>query len=207
MNIQKPKWHWSEPLDPLNLSRVDAIALHHMAHPTWDMWDVEKCHLGKGWRGIGYGWWIGFDGQIYEGRGFNVNAGVENQNGHILSIGFQGDYDKTNKVMPDVQFNSGVELIEYIRKQVPTIKTVDGHGSFMKTACPGKYFPLREMKLGKLRNAPMTIEQAIDYAASIGVIKDPIYWKANTVIGGNPNPVFVASLIMQMANKFKEVMK
>ena len=77
----------TEPLQPLNLSKVDSIALHHMDTDA-DVKEIERSHINKGWRAIGYNYWVAVDGTIYEGRGLNLGAGVDNQNGHIISIGF-----------------------------------------------------------------------------------------------------------------------
>ena len=152
MNIQKiPNQIIKEPLQYLNLKNVDSIALHHMAHPTADVKTVEGWHINKGWRAIGYNFWVGFDGTVYEGRGFNLGAGVENENGHIISIGFQGDYHSKNVKMPDAQFNAGVDIIKYVLENVPSIKKIGGHRDFMATACPGQDFPLEEMKTLKKR--------------------------------------------------------
>ena len=151
MKINKiPNQIISEPLQPLNLKKVDSIALHHMATDA-DVKTIEKMHVQKGWRAIGYNFWVEFDGTVYEGRGFNLGAGVENQNGHIISIGFQGDYDTKKREMPNAQFNSGIDVIRYVKSKIPTIKKVGGHKDFMATACPGKYFPLAEMKKGERR--------------------------------------------------------
>ena len=139
-----------QPLQPLNLSKVDSIALHHMATDV-DVKSIELMHINKGWRAIGYNFWIAFDGTVYEGRGFNLGAGVDNQNGHIISIGFQGDYHSKNRKMPDEQFNAGVELIKYVKNKVPSAKKIGGHKDFMATACPGQYFPLDEIKKLKKR--------------------------------------------------------
>ncbi len=140
-----------QPLQYLNLAKVDSIALHHMAHPTADVKTVEEWHINQGWRAIGYNFWVGFDGTVYEGRGFKLGAGVENQNGHIISIGFQGDYHSDDVKMPDAQFNAGVDIIKYVLENVPTVKTIGGHGDFMATACPGDYFPMEEFKMLKKR--------------------------------------------------------
>ena len=154
MNIQKiPNQIIKEPLQYLNLKNVDSIALHHMAHPTADVKTVEGWHINQGWRAIGYNFWVGFDGTVYEGRGFNLGAGVENENGHIISIGFQGDYHSKDVKMPDAQFNAGVDIIKYVLENVPSIKKIGGHRDFMATACPGQYFPLEEMKTLKKRGA------------------------------------------------------
>ena len=152
MKIQKiPNQIIKQPLQNLDLSKVDSIALHHMAHPTADVKTVEGWHINQGWRAIGYNFWVGFDGTVYEGRGFKLGAGVENQNGHIISIGFQGDYHSDDVKMPDAQFNAGIEIIQYVMQNVPSIKKIGGHKDFMATSCPGKYFPLEEMKTLKKR--------------------------------------------------------
>lgn len=145
MFIVKPKWEWNGKLEPFYSIRwsIDSIALHHMAHPTWDIYEVDNAHKKNGWIGIGYNWWVAFDGTIYEGRGFNKGAGVGGHNSHILSIGFQGDYERVNKEMPKAQYNAGVELIRWLRKQVPSIKEIDGHKHWNSTACPRKIFSIK----------------------------------------------------------------
>ena len=52
--------------------------------------------------------------------------------------------------MPSAQFNSGVEVINFIKSKVK-VQKVGGHRDYMATACPGRYFPLEEMKTGDLR--------------------------------------------------------
>ncbi|MEE1042981.1 MAG: N-acetylmuramoyl-L-alanine amidase, partial [Clostridia bacterium] len=113
-----------QPLQGLNINKVDSIALHHMASDL-DVKGIERAHINQGWRAIGYNFWVAFDGTVYEGRGFNLGAGVEGHNGHIISIGFQGDYHSKERKMPDEQFNSGVVIINYVLSKVPSIKTID----------------------------------------------------------------------------------
>lgn len=162
MTITKiPNQIIKQPLQYLDLSKVDSIALHHMAHPTADIKTVEGWHINQGWRALGYNFWVGFDGTVYEGRGFKLGAGVENQNGHIISIGFQGDYHSKETKMPDAQFNAGVDIIKYVLEKVPAIKKIGGHKDYMATSCPGQYFPLEEMKLLLRRDVNMTIDNAI----------------------------------------------
>lgn len=142
-----------EPLAALDTSRIDAIALHHMASPTADIHEVEQWHLNQGWRAFGYNYWVAYDGTIYEGRGYQyMAAGVANQNDHITSIGFQGNYQsglagiELSPPMPDAQFNAGIDIIEWVMERVPTIQEIGGHDDFMATACPGDHFPLTEMR-------------------------------------------------------------
>mgnify|MGYP003290850870 CR=1 FL=1 len=180
MNLKKiPNQIIKQPLQSLDISRVDSIALHHMAHPTADVKTVESWHINEGWRAIGYNFWVGFDGTVYQGRGFKLGAGVENHNGHIISIGFQGDYHSKNVKMPDAQFNAGIDIIKYVMEKVPSIKKVGGHGEFMATACPGKYFPLAEMKSLKKRKSVEELTEVNDIVweyAHRGIITDSKLW-------------------------------
>lgn len=162
------------PLTKLNLSKIDAIALHHMAHPTAGIKEVEKWHLNNGWNAIGYNYWVGFDGTIYEGRGMNMGAGVANQNNHIISVGFQGNYQSGGNIalsppMPDAQFNAGIDIIRWIQERVPTAKRVDQHGAFAATSCAGDKFPLAEMKsLRKRENNNIKEEEKMAKIVFVG---------------------------------------
>ncbi len=145
MNIQKiPNQILKGKLVPLTLSKVDSIVLHHMAHCTADVKTVERWHINNGWIAIGYNYFVSFDGTVYEGRGMNIGAGVAKHNSHIISIGFQGDYEKI-KIMPEAQFNSSAELIKHLLNKIPTAKLLR-HSDFGGTVCPGKYFPFGEIK-------------------------------------------------------------
>ena len=145
MKTEKAKVKWRGELIPLNLKQTLHIALHHMAHPTADYHDVHRWHLDRGWKGIAYNYWIGFDGTIWECRGLNEGGGVSGKNSYIISIGFQGDYDKYNKVMPDTQYKAGVECIKYLVSKL-NIGEIDGHKRWDSTSCPGRYFTLEKMK-------------------------------------------------------------
>ena len=181
MNIQKiPNQIIKQPLQYLDLSKVDSIALHHMAHPTADIKTVEGWHINQGWRALGYNFWVGFDGTVYEGRGFKLGAGVENQNGHIISIGFQGDYHSKEVTMPDAQFNAGIDIIKYVMEKVPTARFIGGHREFMSTACPGDFFPAEEMKTLKKRGNQIkevtSVNDIVWEYAHRGIISDKSLW-------------------------------
>ena len=145
MKIQKKEFEWARPLKPLDLSKVTGIALHHMAHVSAGMDEIHQWHLARGWKGFAYNYWIDYEGNVYECRGLNSGGGLlDPLNDVIISIGFQGDYDKT-QTMPRKQFIAGCELIRYLRIKIPSISLVAGHKHWQATSCPGKYFPLEEM--------------------------------------------------------------
>lgn len=148
MNIQKYTHRLQErKLEAIgDINDIDSISLHHMANSTGSIDEVTSWHVdGNKWDWIGYGYWIGFDGTVYECRGYKyLNAGVKGNNAHIVSIGFQGDYSK-NVPMPQLQFDSGVELIRDLKTKLSKVKTIAGHGHWSSTSCPGQYFPLVAM--------------------------------------------------------------
>jgi len=151
MQIIKPNLQWRDgnPGPIINKAQISGIALHHMAHPTWTLQDVHAAHRAKGWNGIAYGWWVDLEGRVYEGRGFARNAGTKDMGSSLLDIGFQGNYEPGpvayRTEMPYAQFNAGVELIQWLKPQLPNLRTIHGHKHWTATACPGKYFPLVEM--------------------------------------------------------------
>ncbi len=131
-------------LEPLNLADVDTIVVHHMAHPTAGFEAIRDGHLAQGWVTIGYNFWIGFDGQIYVGRGWNVPAAVLGHNYHTINIGFQGDYETYNSQMPAAQYEAGVKLIKWLSDNLESAKYFGGHGDLGPTVCPGTMFPYEE---------------------------------------------------------------
>lgn len=165
-------------LVPLNLSRVTGVALHHMDNPTWGVKDVEAYHVNKnGWIAIGYNYWIAFDGTIYKGRGLNQGAHITGFNDKVIGIGFQGNFHSGTSIplstMTDAQFNSGVDLIEFLKGKAPMIRKVGGHRDFAASACPGNTFPLDEMVSGVKRGGKTMethwAQEYYDYLLSRGI--------------------------------------
>ena len=166
-------------LELVDINNIDSIALHHMDHPIATIQTVTGWHMDENkWSWIGYGYWIGFDGKVYECRGYkHINAGVKENNGHIVSIGFQGNYNNNNKPMPEAQFKAGVELIRYLKSILPKAKTVAGHKHWNNTSCPGEYFPLEKM----LKGAEMMFrdeneiaeyaKEAVNKLAELGIVR------------------------------------
>lgn len=204
MNIKKiPNQIIKGNFVPLTLSKVTGIALHHMDNATWGIKDVEAYHVNtNGWIAIGYNYWIGFDGTIYEGRGLNLGAHITGHNADTIGIGFQGNFqsgtDVPLSVMTDTHFNLGVELIAYLRGNIPTIKKVGGHKDFAATACPGNTFPLAEMISGVKRGVKIMIEtadQALDKIIAAGVDTDKEFW-----LKGCEYDTHLEKLLIKIAN-------
>lgn len=201
MNIQKYTYRLNaSKLTPVNPDNIDSIALHHMAHATAGINDVTGWHMDENlWDWIGYGYWIGFDGTVHECRGYkHLNAGVADNNRHIVSVGFQGDYSK-NVQMPDKQFNSGIEVIRYLKSKLPNVRTIEGHKHWNNTTCPGMYFPLVKMIQG-VEVINVKIEEAKQILLEEKVINSPDYWQKTLDTVKNQEQLFI-----NVATKIKEL--
>jgi len=145
MKIEKLDLAFSGKLIPLK--KVEKIICHHPAHPTWDINDIHKYHRdGKKWSGIGYNYFVTFDGRVQEARGRNQGAHtLGGWNEKSLGVSFQGDFSKQN--MTDAQVASGAELIaSLIRNEGLGINDVVGHKVLWNTACPGRNFRMSDLK-------------------------------------------------------------
>lgn len=205
--IIEPQLEWNGTLRPLDLSKVIGIALHHMSHPTWGYIDVHNFHKNvRKWAGGGYNYWISFKGEIIKMRGLNIAAGIKNHNLDLIHIGFQGDYELTNKQMPDEQFNAAVWLIKQLKDIIPTINIIGGHKDWASTQCPGKYFPLEEIKSIKYRTKEIknTLD-AVDYLVSKNKLSNPDYWKEHAQLGECVKGSQAEALLIKFANSVKEV--
>ncbi len=145
MEIKKPKLKWNGTLTPL--TKVEKLIQHHMAHPSWDIYDVHKYHRdSNGWIGIGYNYWISFKGEIYEGRGFHQGAHAgSNWNGRSLGIGYQGNFQEQK--MPNEQLEAGAWLnAKFIKEHGLSVNDIIGHRDASNTLCPGNNFRMTELK-------------------------------------------------------------
>jgi N-acetylmuramoyl-L-alanine amidase len=151
-----------KPYPPLNfrskltpLKKVDMIILHHMAHKTADIHAVHNYHRSRTyktssgktayWSGIGYNYFITFDGTIYEARGLHVGAHTSGYNNHSIGIGFQGDFHQQQ--MPDAQIKAGAALCNKLLQDYSlTEKDIKRHKDLAATFCPGKNFKFIELK-------------------------------------------------------------
>lgn len=144
MNIQKPSINWRGNLTPLNRNNIQFIVIHHMSHETWGFWDVHNFHRNtRGWLGVAYNFFISFNGDIIQGRGFNQGAGVIGENHRTIHIGCQGAFQ--TQTPPESQINSVIELCKWLKKELPNAKQVVGHNYFGGTSCPERNFPLQRV--------------------------------------------------------------
>lgn len=124
--------------------KTTRVILHH-AVASVPVETIHNWHLGRGWCGIGYNFYVRKDGSVYQGRGWDaVGAHCAGYNSTSVGICFEGDYE-TEADMPAAQYNAGVELIRMALARYPAITEICGHNAHGATACPGRHFPLTGM--------------------------------------------------------------
>lgn len=119
------------------------IVLHHTEAKECTAQDIHSWHIGRGWTGIGYHYFIRKNGDIYKGRPDNaIGAHATNYNSSSIGICFEGNY--MVEKMSQVQLKAGQELVSYLKKKY-RISKVKRHKDLNSTDCPGKLFPFDEI--------------------------------------------------------------
>lgn len=158
-----------------NRTRTNYIVLHHRAG-NGDVESIHNQHLGQGYSGIGYHYYIRKDGKVYAGRPIQkVGAHCLNYNSVSVGVCFEGNYE-TETVMPEAQKKSGVELVRHLKGIYPNAQ-IKGHRDLYATACPGRNFPFEEIKREAEEMPELTTVNDIVWELSNkGIITDKELW-------------------------------
>lgn len=143
------------------------IIIHHAAAASAPVETIHKWHLGRGWAGIGYNFYVRKDGSIYQGRGWEyVGAHCAGYNSTSVGICFEGNYE-TDSDMPTAQYNAGVSLIAEALARYSGVTEICGHKTHGCTACPGRNFPLGAMvSAAKGQHSDVTVDSGAQGAIS-----------------------------------------
>lgn len=146
VDIIESNLKWNGELDLSNKPKT--LVLHHIeaSRPgqTIPVTDVHQWHLANGWAGIGYHFYVTKTGKIYRGRPENaIGAHAKNFNIDSLGIAVEGKYGVES--MPQTQRQAVEKLGGYLRGKY-NIDVVKGHGEMMATSCPGKNYPLNQIR-------------------------------------------------------------
>ncbi|MBO5283641.1 MAG: N-acetylmuramoyl-L-alanine amidase [Lachnospiraceae bacterium] len=153
--------------------KTTMLIIHHAAAPSASVETIHKWHLGRGWLGIGYNFYVRRDGTVYQGRGWEyVGAHCAGYNSASVGICLEGNYE-TDQDMPAAQYEAAVQLIRQALDKYPTITEICGHKAHGATACPGRYFPLADM----IADAKGT--ETVDPATSTNTATSTITYNAN----------------------------
>lgn len=145
MEIIDVTYRWNGILTKRTATR--RIILHHAAALHCTPQQVHLWHLGNGWVGIGYHFFVDKSGRIYRGRPEDtVGAHAGNHNGDSIGICFEGSFDR--EVMNDAQREAGAALVAYLKEKY-RISQVQRHSDVNATGCPGDNFPFNEIASGE----------------------------------------------------------
>ena len=157
MQIIDEKYNWNGGFT--SRFKTDYIVLHHAEAVKGTAQDVHSWHRANGWTGIGYHFFVRKDGTIYRGRPINVvGAHVQGMNSCSIGICAEGDYHTKEKTMPQAQKKSIIELCQYLKKNYYPNAKIVGHREIGDSNCPGRYYPLDEIKNMKYTEV-LTMEQ------------------------------------------------
>ena len=157
MQIIEEKYNWNGGFT--SRSKTDYIVLHHAEAVKCTAQDIHSWHRANGWTGIGYHFFVRKDGTIYRGRPINVvGAHVQGMNSCSIGICAEGDYHTKEKTMPQAQKKSIIELCQYLKKNYYPNAKIVGHREIGDSNCPGRYYPLDEIKNMKYTEV-LTMEQ------------------------------------------------
>lgn len=148
MNIIETNLQWNGSLTYNNYP--NKIVLHNADASNCTIYDIHQWHLNNGWLGCGYHFLVRKDGSIYRGRPENAQGShCPGANTTSIGICFEGAY--MTETMPSVQYNAGIELINYLFNKYGTL-AIYGHKDLYSTDCPGTNFPLNDFKNMKTNN-------------------------------------------------------
>ncbi len=125
-------------------TKTDYIILHHTAATQGTVQAIHNYHMnGRGWKGIGYNFYVRKDGSIYQGRPeWAVGAHATGYNDKSIGVCAEGNFEAEK--MPEAQKQGIIELIKELKKKYPNAQ-IKRHKDFAATACPGKNYPFDEI--------------------------------------------------------------
>ena len=163
------KYAFEKHCEKRSLITIDRIIIHHSAiqqSADTSPLAIHSAHLMRGYSGIGYHFYIKADGTIYRGRPLcYIGAHCKGYNTFSIGICFEGNFEIEKPT--NAQKIAWLNLLEYLRKEIPTIKYVNYHKELYATACPGKNCTFTELNDIKEDSKMFTdVKNASDYLIS-----------------------------------------
>lgn len=142
IDIKNVHYEWKEELEKDN--KPTMLIYHHTAIKNISPLEIDELHKNKGWNGIGYHYYIRKDGVIYNGRDEEAE-GSHTKGYNKVSIGvcLEGDFEEED--VTESQMKALEKLSVYLCLKYD-IKNIIPHRNLGKTLCPGKNFPMDEIK-------------------------------------------------------------
>ncbi len=128
--------------------KIHTIVIHYSAtYPDQDIsrYDIDGMHRERGFREIGYHWFIRRDGTLEEGRAEGtLGAHVKGHNSGTIGICFAGGIERNTGPNVGVwnptpeQEKTMLQLIADIQRRHPSARKVVGHRNLGPSQCPGR---------------------------------------------------------------------
>lgn len=175
MTIIETDWKWKYGLS--KRARTDYIVLHHAEASVCTAQQIDEWHKkGRNWSGIGYHFFVRKNGSVYRGRPLDrLGAHVLEKNNCSIGICAEGAYSR--EYMPDVQKRAIAELIDYLKTNYYPSAKIVGHKEIGSSDCPGKNYPLEELKDYKNilnESEELNMSQYTELKGEIGELKNSI---------------------------------
>ena len=125
-------------------TKTDYIILHHSASSNASVEAIHNYHQkNRGWKGIGYNFYVRKDGKIYQGRPeWAVGAHATGYNDKSIGVCAEGNFEAEK--MPEAQKKAITELVRELKQKYPNAQ-IKRHKDFAATSCPGKNYPFNEI--------------------------------------------------------------
>lgn len=176
MRIIETNIKWASSLS--KRPRTDYIVLHHAEASKCTVEQVDSWHKQNGWAGIGYHFFVRKDGTIYRGRPLDtIGAHVSGMNSRSIGICAEGSY--MTETMPEAQKKAICELLVYLKDNYYPTASIVGHKEVGQSNCPGKNFPLSEIKNNYRNIARQEYTRLNDIVWELnhrGIITDSSLW-------------------------------
>ena len=157
--------------DKRALNVIDRIIIHHSAiqqSADTNPLAIHSAHLRRRYSGIGYHFYIKADGTIYRGRPIiYIGAHCKGYNSKSIGICFEGNFEIEKPT--NLQKIAFQNLLEYLKKEIPTIKYFNYHKEVYATVCPGKnctFTELNNIEREEERKMFTDVKNASDYLIS-----------------------------------------
>jgi N-acetyl-anhydromuramyl-L-alanine amidase AmpD/prefoldin subunit 5 len=139
--VDKMPRHASLRYETRPLKNITHLAIHHSAGPgTIPPYNIAAYHVRRDWPGIGYHFYIGPDGTIWQTNKLEtISYNVYNANHYIVGICFAGRFME-GELPPPKQLQAAAQLCAWLMQELNIpLQNVRGHKELpqSQTACPG----------------------------------------------------------------------
>lgn len=143
LHIIAKSYRWAHPLTTRS-GKPKGIVWHHAAASSCTADQIHQWHLGNGWSGIGYHFFVSKEGKVYRGRPESKLGGHTLNASNWLGVCAEGNY--ASESMPAAQLKALQGLHRYLHRKYDGIadkKHKDMPGN--STACPGAKYPFAKV--------------------------------------------------------------